>query len=421
MAFEWVVALVSSLSRIPARRRETTAAYLLALMLEAQKRTQSFASAVTGKHKSQFSRLLSTDNDISIASLNSLAERAGKLAAKDRHPLASGTKWTIALIVDSTLHPRSSLHVHNAQRLHHGQGFVVGHQWTNIVVYVNQRLIPLPPIAFLTKRECRKRGVKYQTEHEHIREYLKSLRLADFVGTHEKREVVVIADSGYDDKLLERLVIDLGWDFIVSLKSCRCTQTAHENNTTPTAWRRVSALFRAVRKHAPWATIRLQTDGGKKRTTFRARKLIGRVKGVLHDVALICSEKSNGKGRRYFACTNTKAAVGALMRVYRIRWQIELFHRVVKQQLGMLDAGVSDFKSLVAHVHWVYCAYLLLHDIAVAGAESLIEKQRKLQTQVMRAPLVDKIKKISAARTQFGGEEKRETLVQAALHEALSL
>jgi hypothetical protein len=42
--------------------------------------------------------------------------------------------------VDSTLQHRASLHPENTKTFNHGQGFVVGHQWTNIVVLLNDLL-----------------------------------------------------------------------------------------------------------------------------------------------------------------------------------------------------------------------------------------------------------------------------------------
>ena len=94
------------------------------------------------------------------------------LAKPGRQPLVAGAPWTIAIIIDATLHPRSSLHVHNAQRFNHGQGFVVGHQWTNIVVNINGRIIPLPPIASLSKNECKRRGIVYKSERDRLIVYL---------------------------------------------------------------------------------------------------------------------------------------------------------------------------------------------------------------------------------------------------------
>jgi hypothetical protein len=56
--------LVASLLKIPNRLQSTVIAYLLALMLDAPKRTLSHAAAVAGKHKSQFSRLLVEHRDL---------------------------------------------------------------------------------------------------------------------------------------------------------------------------------------------------------------------------------------------------------------------------------------------------------------------------------------------------------------------
>ena len=72
---------------------------------------------------------------------------------------------------------RSSLHVHNAQRFDHGQGFVVGHQWTNVVLTISEEIIPLPPIPFLSKNEGKRRKISYRTEHELVTEYLRQLNL----------------------------------------------------------------------------------------------------------------------------------------------------------------------------------------------------------------------------------------------------
>ena len=420
MATTLIASLVSRLLQIPERLHFTVTAYLLALMLDGPKKTLSHAAMISGIHKSQFSRLLSDHADLAFLSLKALAAEAGKLAGIGREPFFPGAKWSIAIIVDATLHPRSSLHVRNVQRFNHGQGFVIGHQWTNIVIFVNGQLIPLPPIPFWSKNECKRRNVAYPTEHDRLAEYLEDLKLSQYVGLYSADEVVVLTDSGYDNKMLQRLIIDLGWDFIAALKTSRSTQTSHETNTTPKNWRRVSALFRAVKKQAPWTTVRVETDQGKKRKSFRTRKLTGRIKGVHCDVAIVCSEKSTGKGRRYFACSNTKVTVGVITRAYRIRWRIELFHRAAKSQLGMLDAGVSGFEALTAHIHWVYCAYILLQKVELPDAEALLERQRSLQKMVEHEPLVAKVKQIVAARTQFGGLPRQERLVRAVIQTGLA-
>jgi len=44
--------------------------------------------------------------------------------------------------------------------------FVVGHQWTNIVLILNDMLIPLRPIPFYSQRYCRDHALAYRTEHD---------------------------------------------------------------------------------------------------------------------------------------------------------------------------------------------------------------------------------------------------------------
>lgn len=132
-----IASLVADLLQIPCRLQATVTAYLLALMLDGPKKTLSHAATVSGIHKSQFSRLLGEHPDLAIASLKMLAADAAKQAGVERKPFVRGAAWSIAIIIDATLHPRSSLHVANAQRFNHGQGFIIGHQWTNVVIFVN--------------------------------------------------------------------------------------------------------------------------------------------------------------------------------------------------------------------------------------------------------------------------------------------
>jgi hypothetical protein len=161
-------------------------------------------------------------------------------------------------------------------------------------------------------------------------------------------------------------------------------------------------------------------DGGKKRRKFRARKLQGFLKGVAHDVALVCSEKSGRTGRRFFACSRSDLDAGVITRAYALRWEVELFHRAAKHQLGMLDAGVEDFDTLIAHIHWVYCAYLLLHEIQFRPAESLLDKQRALTKLIAQGPWEERLSKVIAAKTQCGGIQRQETLLRMALQDAMA-
>src|SRR5256885_4909486 len=81
----------------------------------------------------------------------------------------TGVQTCALPIFDSTLQHRASLHPENAKTFNHGKGYVIGHQWTNIVLVLGDMLIPLPPIPFYSKRseerrvgkECRSRWSPY--------------------------------------------------------------------------------------------------------------------------------------------------------------------------------------------------------------------------------------------------------------------
>lgn len=86
----------------------------------------------------------------------------------------------------------------------------------------------------------------------------------------------------------------------------------------------------------------------------------------------------------------------------------------------MLDIGVSDFNAMTAHIHWVYCAYILLSHEKLPTAPTMLERQRCLQKMVEREPFIGTLKRIVAARTQFGGPSRQERLARAAIQDAIA-
>ena len=96
----------------------------------------------------------------------------------------NGLPWQIAILIDSTIQHRASVHPENAKTFNHGKGFVIGHQWTNIVLLLNDSLIPLPPIPFYSKRYCQEHNRQYHTEHELVIDYIEQLCLEDYIGAH---------------------------------------------------------------------------------------------------------------------------------------------------------------------------------------------------------------------------------------------
>ena len=358
--------------------------YLLFLMVVTTKHSLEEAARFSGLHKSQFSKVLKYHSNVAISTMESLSKQQAKHVAKALQKFKS-LPWKIALIVDSTLQHRASLHPENAKRFNHGNGFVIGHQWTNIVLIINDMLIPLRPIPFYSQRYCRDHALAYQTEHDLVIDYLRQLDLVDYIGSYDPRDVVVLTDSGYDNKKIETAIANKGWHFIIALGKTRSVKSATLALTTPQSkqWCPIATFFRNHR-WLKWQTIRITTNGTKrKRMEFRARDTIGYLRYV-GQVQLVCSEpRKRPDGRRkYFACNDMRVTARQIILGYRLRWAIELFHKTVKQHLGFEDVATSGFDSVMSHVHWVYCAYILLYMSppgVSAGVKSLGDKQRQLR------------------------------------------
>jgi hypothetical protein len=227
----------------------------------------------------------------------------------------------------------------------------------------------------------------------------------------------VLADSGYDNKKIENAIINKHWHFIIALGKTRSVKSETLYLTTPKSrqWCQIAEFFRNHRR-LKWQTIRVMTNGAKaKRMAFRIRYTLGYLRYV-GLVQLVCSElKNRPQGRRkYLACSDLRVTARQIVQGYRIRWAVELFHKDVKQNLSFEDVATHGFDSVKAHVHWVYCAYILLH-MSPPGvsedAKSLGDKQRQLQKG-----LEDKAKRrVLQKLTQIGGVKRYKDELRQAL------
>jgi hypothetical protein len=247
--------------------------------------------------------------------------------------------------------------------------------------------------------------------------YLRALDLADYLGSYDRREVLVLADSGYDDKKIENTIAHKGWHCIIALGATRSVKSEALALTTPTSqqWCHIDTFFRRHRR-LKWTTMRLATHGNKrKRMDVRVRHTSGSLRYV-GKVELVCSELRNRPDgrRKYLACNDLRATARQIVTGYRMRWAVELFHKTVKQHLGFEDVATHGFEAVMAHVHWVYCAYILLHMSPPGlspGAQSIGDKQRALQQG-----LADKEKRqILQKLSQIGGVQRYKDELRQAL------
>jgi len=388
-------------------------------MASSRTHTLTAAARFSNSSKSRFHYFLKEHSEIAVYTLSELSKKQARQFSKINKGLSIGKlPWNIAISVDATFLNRSSLNTQNSQRFNHGKGFVVGHQWTNIVLHINDKVIPLPPIPFYTKKYCKQNKIKYQTENTRVAEYLSQLSLEEYIGPHAPEKVVVLADSGYDDQKIQKAIAARNWNFIIALKSTRNVKTEKAYNTTKKKedWKSVTVTFKNNRKIG-WKTIRAPKNSGKKKwMEFRIRQITGYLKNF-GKVQLICSQfktKSNKGQRKHLACNDLKAKPRQIVIGYRLRWAIEIFHKEVKMFLGFEDVSAKSFSSVISHVHWVYCAYILLNSSPPGipiGIKSMAEKQLKVNKLIENKGL----SAVNQLMTQVKGPQRLKTLIQKAL------
>ena len=120
---------------------------LLFLMVVTTKHALEEAARFSRLPQSLFSKMLKAHAKVAITTLESLSKTPARQFAK---ALArrNGLPWKIVILLDSTLQHRASLSPENAKTFNHRKGYVIGHQWTNIVLVLGDMLIPLRPIPF---------------------------------------------------------------------------------------------------------------------------------------------------------------------------------------------------------------------------------------------------------------------------------
>ena len=390
--------------------------YLLFLMVATTKHSLKEAARFSSLHPSLFAKLLQSHANVAITTLEHLSKTQARQFAKARQRV-HGLPWKIAILIDATLQRRASLHPENTHTFNHGKGYVIGHQWTNVVLVLGDMLIPLKPIPFYSKRYCQAHDLEYQSEHARVVAYLRTLNLEDYIGAYDRREVLVLADSGYDNKKIENAIANKGWNFIIALGKTRSVKSEALALRTPQSqqWCHIDTFFRRHRR-LKWDTIRLATSGNKrKRMDFRVRHTSGYLRYV-GKVELVCSELRNRPDgrRKYLACNDLRATAHQIVTGYRMRWAVELFHKCVKQNLGFEEVATHGFDAVISHVHWVYSAYILLHMSPpglAPGVQSMGDKQRKL-----RQGLADQEKRhILQQLTQIGGVQRYKDELRQAL------
>lgn len=225
--------------------------------------------------------------------------------------------------------------------------------------------IPLPRRSYYTKAYAKKHGLKYRSQVDLVVEMLESLHVPENV------EVIVIVDSFFESKKLDRLCSKRRFTYVTAVDSHRCLADENGNSNS----QHVVSLLELLPSHA-FEKITLDSESEqyhifrrgpghrKARTYYVCKKTLDIAKLGQQTVVFSIKEKIEGKRRslstKVLLTNNSKLTAAQIVELYELRWEIELYFKELKGHLHFTDYDFEDFKASERWVDMVLITFLFL-------------------------------------------------------------
>lgn len=233
-----------------------------------------------------------------------------------------------------------------------------------LVILPNGIRIPAPRYSYYTKEYCRKHKIPYKTQHQLASEMIKEVN-----GIFQSENFVVIADGFFDSKLIFSTCNEVDATFIVPADSARVHiqkgqrrklhKRANSCQNEPQTFRIIKGNEKFTKEHS-----RYHNPGAKKKDFYRAKSENLEISGLGNTRVTFSWKKRNRKydngSLKVLLCSNLQKSTEEILELYALRWQIEIYFRELKSDLGLSDFSGRNFKAFERYVDLISMAYLFL-------------------------------------------------------------
>ncbi len=246
-----------------------------------------------------------------------------------------------------------------------GQGSQT-HLWVmGLLIIDNGIRIPLPRRSYYTKGYAKKHGLKYRSQIDLVVEMLTSFRVPENV------EVIVLVDSFFESKKLDRICSKRHFTYVTAVDSHRCLADENGNSNG----QHVVSLFESLPSKAfekitldeeseQYYTFRRGPGHRKTRIYHICKKILDIAKLGQRSVVFSKKEKNKGRQRSFstkvLLTNNSKLTAEQIVELYELRWEIELYFKELKSYLHFTDYDFEDFKASERWVDIVLITFLFL-------------------------------------------------------------
>lgn len=281
--------------------------------------------------------------------------------------------------------------------------------------------LPLPRKSWYTKAYAKQQGLPYRSQVQLVEELLHWLE----PHLPAQTRLVVLADSLFDGQRLADCCRQRDWTFITKLKKNRTFADAPGTKVLAHGAALAESRFRRcrlVRGKEATAGYRRQEprkprDHEKRVYDYcserRSISRFGEAQVVYSWKSPAYTPKPNRDHRQFatLVTTDLKRSARQVIEYYELRWQIEVFFRELKGQLGLQDYQGTQFESYERFVTLALLGYLVLEYQRLRGLQGKAKREepREGWAEARTAALLRQVRREAQRADVRWIEERLET------------
>jgi SRSO17 transposase len=300
--------------------------------------------------------------------LNGSGKKQKRLQEASQKALTSKANKTkeVLVVIDDTTCARDGKKIEGLGIHHSAKGLVKGQCAVTCVLKVTGEWLAWTIQGYRPKATCPKSV--FRSKVELAQTILQDLR------QKLHTSVTVLMDSWYACAPILLPIIEAGWTFVAAIKCNRILEV----NGKKTVIRHLAKGPRAYK------TIRLS----RKRKLKVAKRIVHLPKV---GTVLLFITKGGAKETRFLITNDLSMSEEEMVRLYRERFGIELFHKVVKQHLAFGHVFMRSWQGVQTHWTIVMTAYNLITLSAPNHLKGFRQKIRHFRNTVLHQHLLNTV------------------------------
>lgn len=244
----------------------------------------------------------------------------------------------LILLIDDTLVERNGEHIEEAQKHfdHSNDKYIQGHQFLTAILYTPFLQLPLFPELYSKNTDS-----KIAIANE----------LISKLATNKIPIHTVLFDSWYSDRKLLKLCLKANMRVICGIKSNRNIRLFRCRNYNSLSF---------ISKRSRFQKLSKVTIDDKVYYVWSKKADLNKLPNLRLVISHECINRKLSDNTIHLISTNPSDNIEEVLRTYKIRWNIETYHRDIKQNLGFAKAFFRKKEGIVRHAIFVAITYAAL-------------------------------------------------------------